>query len=171
MRSFIDSKPVGNNLENVELFTTKIDIFYHVLVKCLIMRIKVLFIASAVYLSSDITRDTIIFSVKQLGLRLVVLLKIMVSPVLYQTIDTRQLLKTIPLFSNYSCYFQVSGYLNWLVRNAADIEMQMNAVERVKYYSNIHNEQYEGRLNPRSNMAPRFRNLYYQMCCHVYIIW
>ena len=61
-----------------------------VLVKCLRMRIKVLFIASAVYLSSDITR-----------LRLVVLLKIMVSPVLYQTIDTRQLLKTIPLFSKY----------------------------------------------------------------------
>ncbi len=37
---------------------------------------------------SDITRDTIIFSVKQLGLRLIVLLKIMVSPLLYQTIDT-----------------------------------------------------------------------------------
>ncbi len=58
------------------------------LVKCLRMRIKVLFLASAMYLSSDITRDTIIFSVKQLGLRLV-LLKIMVSPVLYQRIDTR----------------------------------------------------------------------------------
>ncbi len=72
-------------------------------VKCLRMRKKVLFIASAVYmyLSSDITRNTIIFSVKQLGLRLVVLLKIMVSPVLYQTIDTRQLLKTIPLFSKF----------------------------------------------------------------------
>ncbi len=39
--------------------------------------------------SSDITRDTIIFNVKHLVLRLVVLLKIMVSPVLYQTIDTR----------------------------------------------------------------------------------
>ncbi len=36
-----------------------------------------------------------------LQLRLVVLLKIMVLPVLYQTIDTRRLLKTIPLFSNY----------------------------------------------------------------------
>ena len=65
---------------------------------------KVLFIASAAYLSSDITRDTNIFSVKQLGLRLVVLLKIMILPrVLYQTIDIWQLLKTIPLFSN-SCY-------------------------------------------------------------------
>ncbi len=78
--SLIDSKPVGNNLENVELFTTKICVFIMALVKCLRMRIKVLFIASAVYLSSEITRDTIIFSVKQLGLRLVVLLKIMVSP-------------------------------------------------------------------------------------------
>ena len=64
-----------------------------------------MFIASAVYLSSDITHDTIIFSVKQLGLRLVVILKIMVSPVLYQTIDTQQLLKTIPLF----CYYTLTG--------------------------------------------------------------
>ncbi len=64
------------------------------LVKCLRMRIKVLFIA----------RDTIIFSVKQVGLHLVVLLKIMVSPVLYQTIDTQQLLKTIPLFSKHRPY-------------------------------------------------------------------
>ncbi len=29
MRSLIDSKPVGNNLENVKLFTTKISVFYH----------------------------------------------------------------------------------------------------------------------------------------------
>ncbi len=99
MPSLIDSKPVGNNLKNVELFTAKISVFYRGSCECLRMRIKVLFIASGVYLSSDITSDTIIFSVKQLGFRLVVLLKIMVSPVLYQTIDTRQLLKTIPLFS------------------------------------------------------------------------
>ncbi len=101
MPSLIDSKPVGNNLENVGLFTTQISVFLMMAhMKCLRMRIKVLFIASAMYLSSDITRDTIIFSVKQLGSHLVVLLKIRVSPVLYQTIDTWQLLKTIPLFSN-----------------------------------------------------------------------
>ncbi len=29
MRCLIDSKPVGNNLEKVELFTTKIGVFYH----------------------------------------------------------------------------------------------------------------------------------------------
>ncbi len=34
----------------------------------------------SIYLSPDITRDTIIFSVKQPGLHLVVLLKIMVLP-------------------------------------------------------------------------------------------
>ena len=69
-----------------------------------IENLKVLFLAVAVYLSSDITRDIIIFSVKQLGLQLIVLLKIMVSPVLYITIDTRQLLKRIPLYSKYqSC--------------------------------------------------------------------
>ena len=76
--------------------TPKSAVLMMALVKGLRIRIKVLFIASAMYLSSDIRRDTIIFSVKQLGLRLVVLLKIMVLPMLYQTIDSRQMLKTIP---------------------------------------------------------------------------
>uniref|UniRef100_A0ABM0N098 ATP-binding cassette sub-family C member 9-like n=1 Tax=Saccoglossus kowalevskii TaxID=10224 RepID=A0ABM0N098_SACKO len=43
---------------------------------------------------------------------------------------------------------QVSGYLNWVVRNSADAEMQMNAIERVDYYSNIPTEQYEGVYKP-----------------------
>ncbi len=64
-------------------------VFIMARVKCLRMRIRGFYIASAVYLLSDITHDTIIFSVKHLGLRLVVLLKIMVSSVLYQTTDTR----------------------------------------------------------------------------------
>ncbi|XP_071805798.1 ATP-binding cassette sub-family C member 9-like [Asterias amurensis] len=40
---------------------------------------------------------------------------------------------------------QVSGYLNWLVRSVADAELQMNAVERVKFYSDVENEPYEGK--------------------------
>ncbi|XP_071961483.1 ATP-binding cassette sub-family C member 9-like [Antedon mediterranea] len=43
---------------------------------------------------------------------------------------------------------QVSGYLNWVVRNMADTEMAMNAVERVSYYTNLENEPYEGTLVP-----------------------
>ncbi|XP_030828553.1 ATP-binding cassette sub-family C member 9 isoform X2 [Strongylocentrotus purpuratus] len=49
---------------------------------------------------------------------------------------------------------QVSGYLNWVVRSAADTEMQMNAVERVKYYSSLKREQYEG-LEPPLNWPQR----------------
>ncbi|XP_070558012.1 ATP-binding cassette sub-family C member 9-like [Ptychodera flava] len=45
---------------------------------------------------------------------------------------------------------QISGLLNFLIRQVADCEMQMNAVERVSHYSNIENETYEGTLNPSS---------------------
>ena len=30
------------------------------------------------------------------------------------------------------------------MRTVADLEMQMNAVERIKYYTNIENEAYDG---------------------------
>ncbi|XP_038059425.1 ATP-binding cassette sub-family C member 9-like [Patiria miniata] len=40
---------------------------------------------------------------------------------------------------------QVSGYLNWLVRNVAEAELQMNSVERVKFYTDVENEPYEGK--------------------------
>ncbi|XP_038069146.1 ATP-binding cassette sub-family C member 9-like isoform X2 [Patiria miniata] len=43
---------------------------------------------------------------------------------------------------------QIAGFLNLLVRGVADTEMQMNSVERVAFYSNVDNEQYEGREPP-----------------------
>ncbi|XP_033647324.1 ATP-binding cassette sub-family C member 9-like [Asterias rubens] len=39
---------------------------------------------------------------------------------------------------------QVSLFLNFVVRGIAELEMQMNAVERVKHYTYIENEPYEG---------------------------
>ncbi|XP_022081606.1 ATP-binding cassette sub-family C member 9-like [Acanthaster planci] len=39
---------------------------------------------------------------------------------------------------------QVSSYLNYLVRGVADTEMQMNGVERVKHFTCVANEKYEG---------------------------
>ena len=39
---------------------------------------------------------------------------------------------------------QVSIFLNLLVRFLADMEMQMNAVERVKFYTGLSTEPYEG---------------------------
>ena len=44
-------------------------------------------------------------------------------------------------------YIQGSTSLNWFIRHSCVLEMQMNAVERIKYYSNIVTENYEG-MNP-----------------------
>ena len=35
------------------------------------------------------------------------------------------------------CTFQICHYLNWVVRHITDVEMQMNAVERVEHYSHV----------------------------------
>ena len=40
---------------------------------------------------------------------------------------------------------QVSVFINLMVRFLADLEMQMNAVERVKYYISLSTEPSEGR--------------------------
>ncbi|XP_022103515.1 ATP-binding cassette sub-family C member 9-like [Acanthaster planci] len=40
---------------------------------------------------------------------------------------------------------QIAGYLNWLVRNVADTELQMNSVERIKFYTDVDTEPYEGK--------------------------
>ncbi|XP_077870404.1 ATP-binding cassette sub-family C member 9-like [Saccoglossus kowalevskii] len=42
----------------------------------------------------------------------------------------------------------ISGHSAILVRSTADCEMQMNAVERIRYYTNVESEQYEGVYNP-----------------------
>ncbi|XP_077979514.1 ATP-binding cassette sub-family C member 9-like [Glandiceps talaboti] len=44
--------------------------------------------------------------------------------------------------------FSLVGRLNWLVRMVAEMEMQMNAVERVEYYTRINSEEYRGIVNP-----------------------
>ncbi len=38
----------------------------------------------------------------------------------------------------------ISGMLNWVIRMSADLEMQMNAMERVEYYKSIEIESYDG---------------------------
>ena len=39
---------------------------------------------------------------------------------------------------------QISIYMNILVRGAADLELQMNAVERVGHYVDVPTEDYSG---------------------------
>ncbi|XP_033643756.1 ATP-binding cassette sub-family C member 8-like [Asterias rubens] len=50
--------------------------------------------------------------------------------------------------------FVGSTSLNWFIRHSCVLEMQMNAVERIKYYSNIVTENYEG-TSPDSEWPQR----------------
>uniref|UniRef100_A0A4W3J840 ATP-binding cassette, sub-family C (CFTR/MRP), member 9 n=1 Tax=Callorhinchus milii TaxID=7868 RepID=A0A4W3J840_CALMI len=42
----------------------------------------------------------------------------------------------------------VCNYLNWVVRNLADLEVQMGAVKKVNSFLNIESENYEGTIDP-----------------------
>ncbi|XP_032895364.1 ATP-binding cassette sub-family C member 9 [Amblyraja radiata] len=42
----------------------------------------------------------------------------------------------------------VCNYLNWVVRNLADLEVQMGAVKKVNNFLNIESENYEGTMDP-----------------------
>ncbi|XP_063952974.1 ATP-binding cassette sub-family C member 9-like [Lytechinus pictus] len=45
----------------------------------------------------------------------------------------------------------IAGLLNWVIRCAADLEMAMNAVERINFYSEIDIEDYDGSVIPASS--------------------
>lgn len=42
----------------------------------------------------------------------------------------------------------ITNYLNWVVRNLADLEVQMGAVKKVHSFLNMESENYEGYLDP-----------------------
>ncbi|XP_030838922.1 ATP-binding cassette sub-family C member 9 isoform X2 [Strongylocentrotus purpuratus] len=42
----------------------------------------------------------------------------------------------------------IAGLLNWVIRCAADLEMAMNAVERINFYSEVDIEDYDGSVIP-----------------------
>ena len=43
--------------------------------------------------------------------------------------------------------YQVSNYMNWMVRNLADIEVQLGSVKRIKGLLQTEPENYEGLLS------------------------
>ncbi|XP_068134048.1 ATP-binding cassette sub-family C member 9 isoform X2 [Hyperolius riggenbachi] len=43
----------------------------------------------------------------------------------------------------------VTNYLNWVVRNLADLEVQIGAVKKVNSFLNIESESYEGTMDPQ----------------------
>ena len=48
---------------------------------------------------------------------------------------TSKNVKVLILSNTFS--LQVSNYLNWIVRNSSELEMMMNAVERVDEYTKL----------------------------------
>lgn len=45
-----------------------------------------------------------------------------------------------------SAFLQVSNYLNWVVRNLADLEVQMAAVKKVNSFLSTESENYDGSM-------------------------
>ncbi|XP_022081106.1 ATP-binding cassette sub-family C member 8-like isoform X2 [Acanthaster planci] len=54
----------------------------------------------------------------------------------------------------------ISSQLNWVIRMSANLEMQMNAMERVEYYKSVKKEDYDGLLEPGSDWPDRGEILY-----------
>ncbi|XP_022081112.1 ATP-binding cassette sub-family C member 8-like isoform X2 [Acanthaster planci] len=54
----------------------------------------------------------------------------------------------------------IATQLNWVIRMSADLEMQMNAVERVEYYKAIETEEYRGIQNPGPDWPNRGNIVY-----------
>ncbi|XP_072027511.1 ATP-binding cassette sub-family C member 9-like isoform X2 [Amphiura filiformis] len=49
----------------------------------------------------------------------------------------------------------IASQLNWVIRMSADMEMQMNAIERIEFYSNVEKEDYDGILVPSREWPDR----------------
>ena len=45
----------------------------------------------------------------------------------------------------------IASTLNWVIRMAADMEMQMNAIERIEFYTKVETEDYDGKEESRNN--------------------
>lgn len=63
------------------------------------------------------------------------------------TVTFTQLVSTSPPPSIY----QVSNYMNWMVRNLADMEVQLGSVKRINGLLKTEPENYEGLLSECSN--------------------
>lgn len=49
--------------------------------------------------------------------------------------------------SLFICHLtQITNYLNWVVRNLADLEVQMGAVKKVNSFLTMESENYEGTM-------------------------
>lgn len=54
-------------------------------------------------------------------------------------------------------YLQATNYLNWVVRNLADLEVQMAAVKKVNSFLTTESEDYDGSMGENRQMSGRVR--------------
>lgn len=55
---------------------------------------------------------------------------------------------------------QITNYLNWVVRNLADLEVQMGAVKKVNSFLTMESENYEGTMGIAQNIILFHLNIY-----------
>ncbi len=67
-------------------------------------------------------------------------------PVCVPAVTFTQLVSTPP-----PSVYQVSNYMNWMVRNLADMEVQLGSVKRINGLLKTEPENYEGLLSECSN--------------------
>lgn len=60
---------------------------------------------------------------------------------------------------------QITNYLNWVVRNLADLEVQMGAVKKVNSFLTMESENYEGTMGIVLNII-----LFHLNICFIQII-
>lgn len=57
---------------------------------------------------------------------------------------------------------QITNYLNWVVRNLADLEVQMGAVKKVNSFLTMESENYEGTMGIVLNIILFHLNILYK---------
>lgn len=70
------------------------------------------------------------------------------------------------------CLTQITNYLNWVVRNLADLEVQMGAVKKVNSFLTMESENYEGTMGIAQNIILFHLNMYIiQTFCQTFLLF
>lgn len=102
----------------------------------------VIVLAAAVASIWSLPNDLLSNSLAGLGLTYALTVRFIFSAILYKQAKLHDHSNVI----NISVPVQVSNYLNWVVRNLADLEVQMAAVKKVNSFLNTESENYDGSM-------------------------
>lgn len=99
-------------------------------------------LAAAVASIWSLPNELLSKSLAGLGLTYALTVRFLFTAILYK----RAKLHDHALVIRISALVQVSNYLNWVVRNLADLEVQMAAVKKVNSFLNTESENYDGSM-------------------------